>query len=144
MTDTPSVREQVLAGVFALLGAGLPAVNVQRNRDKPARPSPGGDVIVYDGEPGEPDWDFSPAIANYDHLIPLDVQSWPSESPEADLDSLLRQIGRVIASNRTLDGLAERLELVAPDASWSEAQGAQSIRCCSCGILASYRTADPL
>lgn len=146
MAYTPSKREQVLAAVFDLVTAACPGAYVERNRDKARSPSVGGDIVVRDGEPGEPTWDLSPPMANYSHYIPLEVQGFASETltPEQTVDSLLRDIGLAVAADRTLGGLCDYLDLVAPDGAWTNAEGATALRNADAAIIAQYATPNPL
>lgn len=138
-----SRREEVLEAVKALISTALPHATVLRNREKPARPSPGGDVIIEDGEPGEPEIDLSPLTYNYSHRIPIFVGSYDSAPNEA-LDSLLAAVGAAVEADRTLGGLCDFVETEAPDSSDLEVTGAESGRAAAAALIAHYSTRSPL
>jgi hypothetical protein len=144
MAYVASVREQVLEALYQALKQALPNANVQRNRDKPESPFAGGDVVQYDGDPGEPEVDFCPTVYNYDHAIVFDVLGPSGANPEALLDEMLQTIGAVVEADRTLGGLCEYLEPSSPELGWMTRAGAGSIRSAAFTITASYRTAHPL
>jgi hypothetical protein len=144
MAYVPSQREQVLDALYRAIKAALPNANVERNRDKPESSFAGGDVVQYDGDPGEPELDFCPTIYNYNHAIPFDVLGPTGDNPEQLLDATLQTIGGVIESDRTLGGLCEYLEASAPELGWMTRSGAVSIRTAAFTITASYRTQHPL
>jgi hypothetical protein len=139
----PSKREQVLEAVLALLKTGLTGVDVQRNRDKAQKVSTGGDVIIRDGDPGDPEVSLSPQTFFYDHEIVVEV-AYKADDREGGLDALLCRIGDLVSGNRTLGGLTDWLEATAPKIDVVDTNGATGARWADFTITASYLTTDPL
>lgn len=138
--------EQVVQGVFAMLEGALPGADVLRNRSKPTRIGPGGAVIVRDGEQGDPDILLSPLSYTYTHEVLLDVAVLETStvSREQALDQLLGEIGLAIEADRTLGGLCEWMEAVAPVPEDAEAIGIENVRWTELSIACTYTTSGPL
>ena len=141
-----SKREQVVDAVRTLIAAALPLAEVKRNLDKPERISPGGLIIVRDGDPGEPDVLLSPLTYIYTHRVVIELAAYASDTltREQVLDQMLAAIGTAIMVNRTLGGLCDFLETEAPTSDDIEAAGAKAGRWAEAAIIASYATANPL
>ena len=141
-----STREQVLDAVRALVAAALPAAEVKRNLDKPERISPGGLVIIRDGDPGEADVLLSPLSYTYSHRVVLELAAYASvtQTREQVLDAMLAAIGAAVMANRTLGGLCMFLDTEAPSSDNLETAGAASAQWAEGAIVATYTTANPL
>jgi hypothetical protein len=142
MTTT---REQVLGALFDRLSSELEA-KVLRNEVLPERAPESGLVILRDGDPGEPEAILSPLRWSYQHRIDLDVivqQPTPGERDVA-FDALIAAIGAAVAADRSLGGLVERLEALAPVPTELAIEGASGLKAATLGIVASYLTSDPL
>jgi hypothetical protein len=141
-----SKRETVLQALRTLIAGALPAAEVKRNVAKPERIPPGGLVIVRDGDPGEPEVTLSPLLYLYEHRIPIEVAAHEAagSTREAVLDGMLGAIGAAVASDRTLGGLCDFLEVEAPSTDDAEALGAAPARFAELAVVALYGTADPL
>ena len=135
----PGKREQVLAGVFALLRAAVPDGDVARNASKPSVPASGGTVRMADGDPGEPAVDLGPVAYNWEHRIPLEILA----ADPAALDAVLALIGTAVLADRTLGGLCEYLDIDRPAVSDLEAQGAKPLLWADAAIIAHYRSTSP-
>jgi hypothetical protein len=142
----PSKRETVLSAVKALVAAALPGADVKRNLAKPERISPGGLVVIRDGDPGEPDVTLSPVSYLYTHRIPVEITAFESATltREQVVDSMLVAIGAAIIANRRLGGLVDWTEAEAPSSEDVETVGSQAGRFADVVIVATYATADPL
>lgn len=141
-----SRREEVLEALKALVAAALSGAKVARNSSTPSRIGPGGDVIIRDGDPGEPEVQLSPLTYTYSHRIALEVAGYDSaaQTPEQVLDGMLTTIGLAIQANRTLGGLCEWLEPDAPSTDDIDPTGSAATRWASLGVLAVYSTPNPL
>ncbi|MDP3853154.1 hypothetical protein [Phenylobacterium sp.] len=142
-----SKREQVLEGVKAMFIAALGSgADVARNRDAPQRVGPGGNVIIRDGDPGEPDVQLSPLSYTYAHRIVFELAAYEStlKTREEVLDDMLGAIGAAVAADRTLGGLCEWLEPEAPSPDDADPMGSAAIRWTSAGLIAVYSTPNPL
>lgn len=141
-----SRREQVVDALFQMLKAALPNAKVRRNVKKPTSVDPGGTVIVYDGDPGEPEVTMSPLAYTYDHQVFVDVAAYPTATDDASglLDRLLGDIGAAIRADRTLGGVCEFLEAKAPAPADAEVTGAEPVRWAELTLVCTYTTNDPL
>jgi hypothetical protein len=140
-----TTREQVLSALFARLDSALNA-KVVRNEVLPERVPENGLVILRDGDPGEPEAILSPLRWSYQHRIDLDVVVQRPTPPERDaaFDALIAAIGASVAADRSLDGLVERLDALAPVPTELAIEGALGLKAATLSILASYLTSDPL
>lgn len=141
-----SMRERVLDAVKAMVADTLPNADVTRGETDAQRRGPGGSVNVLDGDPGEPtDVTLSPLLYTYSHLVPLDVAAFESASMTRMevLDAMLGPIGLAIEADRTLGGLCEWMEPVAPAPDDIAALGSDPMRWVTAGILCVYSTPNP-
>lgn len=141
-----SKREQVLGAVLAMLVAAVPYAKVRRNVKKPTSIDPGGTVILYDGDPGEPEVTMSPLAYTYDHQVFVDVAAYPTATSDSGevLDNLLAAIGKAIEADRTLGGVCEWTEPKAPAPQDAEVQGAEPVRWAELTVVCTYTTTNPL
>lgn len=138
-----SRRLDVLSALKALIAAALPNADVlglDNDASPPARIYPGGRAIVRTGDPGEPDVDLCPLAYNYAHRVPVEVLA----NDEAMLDTMLVAIGNAVEADRTLGGLCDWLEPIAPETDEIAADNAAAQRGCELMIIASYVTTNPL
>ncbi|PHY20969.1 hypothetical protein CSW59_06875 [Caulobacter sp. BP25] len=123
--------------------AALPNAEVARNEPKAQRISPGGDVTLFDGDPGEPEVLLSPLSYTYEHRIPVEIAAG-GDDPAGLLETLLREIGLVIEADRTLGGLCSWLDAEAPSPEPLDAPGAAVGRRADLVVIATYTTRSPL
>jgi hypothetical protein len=137
-----SKREAVLVAVTALVVAALPGADVARNRTAAIRLGPGGAVTVDDGDPGEPEVDFGlgAPVYNYSHRIGLAFAAGDATT----VDALMRALGAAVEADRTLGGLVDYLQTVAPDGEALDIAGADAASQASAGLIADYSTTSPL
>ncbi len=142
----PSKRETVLGAVKALITAALPGAEVKRNLAKPERISPGGLVVIRDGDPGEPEVTLSPVSYLYTHRIPVEIAAFESATltREEVVDEMFAAIGAALIANRRLGGLVDWIEAEAPSSEDIETTGSQAGRFADFVIVATYATTDPL
>lgn len=141
-----SHRERMLDQVKALVLTALPFAKVARNVDKSERIAPGGNVIIRDGDPGEPEVTLSPLSYSYQHTIPLEFAAYESgdRTREAVLDDMLTALGAAIEADRTLGGLAEWVEASAVSPDDLTAPGAETARWTELNLMVAYTTTSPL
>lgn len=136
----------VLRGVKAMIVAALPLAEVrgfdEEDVTEEVLVGPGGSVLGFPGDPGQPEVDLSPPAYNYDHEIALEVSA-ASDAPVADLLAMLAAIGAAVAADRTLGGLCEYLVATAPGLRDRTTDGVTT-RWAELSIVASYVTSDPL
>ena len=141
-----SKREQVVAAVKTLVATALPLAEVKRNAAKPERIPPGGLVIIRDGDPGEPEVLLSPLTYSYSHHVVIEIAAYASDAltREQVIDQMLGAIGAAVMADRTLGGLCDFLDTVAPESGDAETAGAKSARWAEAAIVATYMTENPL
>ena len=141
MTD----RESILQALFALLQT-ITDVTVLRNEAVPEKIPSGGLIILRDGDPGEPETLLSPLSYYWQHraLVEAVVQKGDQAARDLALDTLYRKIALAIASDRTLDGLCDRITPQAPDSNVLAVEGSPQIKGAIIPIELIYVTTDPL
>lgn len=138
-----SRRLDVLAALKLLIAGALPNADVlglDNDTSPPKRIYPGGRVVVRAGDPGEAEIDLCPLAYHYFHRVPIEVLA-PNE---AALDLMLIAIGEAVAANRTLGGLCDWVEPVAPETEDIVADNAAAQRGADLAIVAQYATPNPL
>ena len=142
----PSKREQVIEAVAALVKAALPKAAHYRNKVKQRAIPANGYVNVDDGDPGEPEVTLNPTTWIYEHELPVEVAANATRtvSAEARLDTMLQALGTAVATDRTLGGLCDYLQVSAASTEPLTAEGAAVSRLAVVGITAVYGTTDPL
>ncbi|WP_200922316.1 hypothetical protein [Sphingomonas sp. Leaf17] len=145
-----SKRLTVLWRVKQLIQIALPGARVMGLDGEDAAPAiipPAGMVVVRSGDPGEPEYTFSPMAYHYEHRIPIEVSTARSHglTSEEALDVMLVAIGQAVATDRTLGGLCDWLDTsaagtddIAIEAAGKPPRGADLM------IMASYSTPNPL
>lgn len=142
-----SKREQVAEAILAMAAAALPYASVKRNQPKPQSIGPGGNIILRDGDPGDPEIDLSPLRYTYEHRFVLELAGYASDTltREQVLDSLLIPLGEAAEADRSLGGLTEWLEFEAPNPDDDlEAFGADPAGWAEVALIATYVTSNPL
>jgi len=142
-----SKREQVISALFDKLKTLETAnLKIYRNLDKAQQVPTDGMIVLRDGAGDEPEILLSPLTYIYEHLLGLEVlvQNADSAARSNLLDTLLVNIGSIINANRTLDGLAEWVEVKSPDFNDDPIEGAATIRSATVQIMVRFFTTDPL
>jgi hypothetical protein len=141
-----SARETVLAALHTMLVVHMPAGSVgERNATLPARLPAGGLAILRDGDPGEPEFTFSPATWHWQHRAEIDllVEGLPA-GRDATFDALTRAIGAAVAADRTLGGLCDWVQAEAPAPLQLVVDGAEGIKAATIAVVLHYATSDTL
>ena len=138
-----SVRETILTALADLLSA-IPHMPVLRGDVLPERIPPAGLMILRDGSPGEPGVTMSPLTYHFQHRAELEVIVQSATDRDAIFDTLLAQIGAVIAADRTLRGLCDWLEPEAAEPVDLPVEGAASLKAGIIPIILHYATSDAL
>lgn len=145
MADT--VSEAALKALTSALSAGMPAGAVcERNVALPRRIPAGGQVIVRDGDPGDPEVLFSPTLYVYSHMAQVDVlfEEGDQTARDAGFDALKTAIGEALESDRTLGGVVDHVAAQAPSPLEIVAEGVEAIKAATLKIELTYETSDPL
>jgi hypothetical protein len=144
-----SKRLAVLIAVKAMIAAALPGADVKgldNRADKPDRIPANGLIIVRAGDPGDPDVDLCPPTYHFAHQIPVEIAGYQSatQTNAEVIDTMMGRIGTAIALDRTLGGLCDHLEALAPGTDDITAAGAASAAGADLVLVARYATTDPL
>jgi len=140
-----STRETILSALFAALQT-VPGATVLREEVLPERVLPVGLLILRDGDPGAPEIMLSPLSYYYEHKAELEVivQGKLPAARAAVFDTLMQNIGAVIATNRSLGGLCDWIEASAPKPVDLPIEGGEALKAAIIDITLIYTTADPL
>lgn len=143
---TTSRAEEILEKLRMLLAAGCDA-RVERNSVLPEKIPADGLIVIYDGDPGEPELvlgGFNNAY--YDHEIEVVLYIEEGDPAQRDLkfDTMLVQIGQVLEANPKLDGLVAGLNYARPEAAIEPVIGAPAIKTGTLLVMAEYDTSSPL
>lgn len=137
-----TTSETILAALkTALLATG---VDVRRNDPVPADIPPGGLIILRDGEPGEPLITMSPLSYEYQHRAVIEILVQRRTGRDDRLDAIKAQIGQIIVADRTLGGLCDWIEAMAPEPTDIAPENAVAIKAAEIGVMLCYVTPDPL
>ncbi|MFN7110322.1 MAG: hypothetical protein ACK4M2_01700 [Brevundimonas sp.] len=141
-----SHREQVVQAVLALVRAALPNAEVERDAPWPQRASPGGLVIIRDGDPGPAEECFSPRSFTYRHEIELEVFGPEGTQDRHEvLDAMLIDLGVGVLADPSLGGLCNWFEVAgAPSPDDVNTQNGQPVRAATVSLMAEYTTSSPL
>lgn len=141
-------REQVIAALFAVVAAELSKLlwaAAQRNTVIPIEVPPGGLAIVRDGAPGEPEVTLSPPVYSYRHRAEVELYAQSARRNEGTIfDNAAAAIGRALAADRTLGGLCDWVEPMAPEPQVIPIEGGAPIKAAVIPVILYYDTTDPL
>ena len=135
-----SKHDLVLDAIKALIAATLPNARVVRNRRDGASAWAGGEVLIEDGDPGEPQVDLSPLTFNYERRVHL--KFWPPSG--GDVAQLMEPVGEAFEANRTLGGLVDWVQPEAPDRDPVDIFGAAAVNAAEADLIVAYSTNKPL
>ena len=106
-------------------------IKVYRNLEKPMRIPPNGMIVIRDGEAAkETAILLNPLTYIYELGVTLEVMVQHPE-PEIrcyNLDSMLVEIGKILAEDPTVDGLAEHLQIEPPEFTEEAVEGGATVR----------------
>lgn len=145
MSDSKS--EQVLKAFYAALQANVPAgASLVRNQIVPTKIPAGGWICLGDGDPGQPEFIFSPATYIYSHSADVDVVVEADDQAARDelFDTIKQAVGSAVSSDRTLGGLCDYVLGEAPAPVELEAPGTESMKAATIGVILTYGSSDPL
>ncbi len=140
----PSRSEQILLALFAALSPV--GTKVERNKGLALSiPTQAGGslVVLHDGEPGEPEETFSPHTYHYEHQADVDVFV-AGEDTDAAFDALKVAIGTALTADRTLGGLVDWVEPMAPKPGNLPEMGGPPIKAATITVVLHYATTNPL
>ncbi len=144
-TEAKQVR-YIFERFKTLLGDGCDA-RVERNSVLPEKVPGDGLIIIYDGDPGDPDLVLGGfGSAYYQHAIEVVVYVEEGNPTQRDqkFDALLLQIGAVLEAHADLDGLVAGLTYSRPEISIEPVIGGPAIKTGTIILLADYEAETPL
>lgn len=137
-------HEEVSQAVLTLVATAFCGAKSIRNASRPSRPDPGGNVVVRDGEMGDPEVLMSPLTYIYTRRMVLEILPFASDDPDYAATLMLEPLGPAIEASRTLGGLADWIEPEAPMIDDADVPGAPGLRWIEVGLLVTYATTNPL
>jgi hypothetical protein len=143
-----SVREQALDALFSVLTTQLAAADrtIVRNAVEPQKIPEAGFIILRDGDPGEPESvTLSPVRYAYEHNAELTIllKDKSAATRDNDLDTILVAVDAAITADRTLGGIVDYCESVAPDL-FTEHDDGIIVKVAIVPIMMRYITNNPL
>ena len=140
-----SKTETALAGLFTVLET-ITGPTVARNVDVPLKVAAGGNLILRDGDPGEPEVVLSPTLYTYQHAAELEViVQAQGTTRDSEFDTLLVLVSTAINADKTLGGVVDHTEVERPSDPDAEGiPGAEGIKSGVVSIILYYETSDPL
>lgn len=139
-----SKRESVLLALVALITGNAAGATVLRNQALPKRVPAAGLVVIRDGDPGEPEVTLSPLTYIYDHLAVVEVIVQDDANQDVKFDAICVAIGAAVEGNRTLGGLCDWIEGVAPEPVEVVTEGGEPMKAAIVSILLKYSTTSPI
>ena len=137
----PTARETILTALHARLSM-LPATAL-RGEVLPERVPVDGQLILRDGEPGEPEVTLSPLRYHYQHRAEIEAVVQGADR-DATFDTLTASVGAAIAADRTLGGLCDWVEAEAPRPVDLLVEGGASLKAAVIPVVLHYGAADAL
>lgn len=134
--------ESILKEIQSRLEAALDA-GVLRNEALPTAIPAAGMVILRDGEPGEPETTLSPLTWHYQHEAEIEMFVSGADR-EADFDALKQGVGAVVSADRSLGGLCDWIEAMAPQTDDLPFEGGPTVKAALVTVRIDYSTSDPL
>lgn len=137
-------HEEVSQAVLRMAVEAFNPADVKRNTNRPVRPDPGGNVVVRDGDMGEPEVLMSPLTYIYTRRFVLEILPFTNGDPDYAQVRMLEPFGVAIERDRTLGGLADWIEPEAPMVDDADVPGSPGLRWIEVGLLVTYATSNPL
>jgi hypothetical protein len=137
-------HEDVLGGVEALARDAFGQAKFTRGGSKPTRADPAGNVVMRDGDPGEPEVLMSPRTWIYTRPISLEIAPYLGGDAQETVARMLVPLRDAINQNPTLSGLCDWIEPVAPVPDEADVAGAETLTWFTVDLLVTYATNNPL
>lgn len=137
-------HEDVLIAIEDMARIAFGSSKFARGGSKPTRSDPGGNVLMRDGDPGEPEVLMSPRTWIYTRPVSFELAPPPGVPPQQALTWMLGQFKEMVTANPTLDGLCDWIELVAPVPDEADVAGAETLTWFTVDLLVTYATNNPL
>ena len=140
-----SSRETVLQALYSALST-IEGPDVLRNQPEVMVIPKSGLVILWDGEPGEPDPILSPPSWSYNHRaeVQVQVQDKDQAARDAAMDAILQSIGDVIAADDSLGGAVDMATVGGPELIDEAVEGGATIKAALVPIDLEYVSPTPL
>jgi hypothetical protein len=140
-----SKTEQVLEAIKSRLQT-IPDAVVERNSVLPEKVPDGGQIILRDGDPGEPEQSLGGfGGVYYQHAVEIEVyvEKGDAGGRDAAFDDLLQQIGAALDADPTLGGLTFGLTYGRPEPSIEAVAGTPAIKSATLTVTVDYETDTP-
>lgn len=137
----PTPRETILAALYARLS--ILRATVLRGEVLPERVPSEGLLMLRDGEPGDPEVTLSPLCYHYQHRAEIEAVVQGIDR-DVTFDTLCASIGAAIATDRTLGGLCDWIEVAAPQPVDLPIEGGATLKAAVIPVVLHYGVADPL
>ncbi len=125
----------------------VPSAKIERNTAVPEKISAGGQIVLRDGDPGEPDTalgGFGGVYYSHDVEIELYVEEGDAMARDAAFDTLVQAVGAALETDPTLGGLAFGMTYGRPEIDTEAVAGAPAIKTGTITVTVEYETASPL
>ncbi len=143
MTATETVLRALLARLQTLEGAAGP--KILRNAERPERVPHGGLVVLWDGDPGEPDEALGgegPFYAAHVAELWLGVQAGDPFQRETRFDDLVAAVAGALDADPTLGGAVFGMTYSRPAPEAEALDGAADIKAGIVDVTLEYQTAS--
>lgn len=141
-----TIREQALTAIEAKLRTAFVDQDVARNRDMRVRISPGGDVVLYDGEEADRLSEMSPPyfVITWSADVQIFVQHSDRAMRDLMLDDLLALLDVAFPSggSETLNGLVHFTAITNVDLLDEPVEGAADIKAAVVNLEFEYETSS--
>ena len=103
----------------------------------------GGLVVVHDGDPGDPETTLSPLTYHYEHTVDVDIFVQGADL-DARFDALKVAVGAALLADRTLGGVVDWVEPMAPKPGNLPELGGAPIKAATIPVVLHYASTSPL
>lgn len=103
----------------------------------------GGLVVVQDGDPGEPETTLSPLTYHYEHTVDVEIFVQGADL-DAQFDALKVAVGNALLADRTLGGVVDWVEPMAPKPGILPEMGGAPIKAATIPVVLHYVSTSPL
>jgi len=141
-----SKSEQVLEAIKLML-VTVPGAKIERNTAVPEKISPGGLIVLRDGDPGEPETalgGFGGVYYSHNIEIELYIEEGDAAARDAAFDTLVQSIGTALETDATLGGLAFGMSYGRPEINTETVSGAPAIKTGTITMIVEYETLSRL
>ena len=137
-----TILETILTELHDQLMQGL-GTTVERNSPLPEELDGLSLAVLHDGDPGEPEVTMSPLTYHFQHRAELDLFAQGIDR-QTEFNRLKIAVADTLDLDRTLGGLVDWVEPMAPNVNDLPLAGAGTIKAASVPIILHFATTNPL